>query len=278
MTQLKYRKPAAYVPPVGYEELLARYGKGERHFESASLSHAILSYQTLSNVNLSQADLSDAYLDHAALDGVDLTGAVCVNANFSKATLYQCCFGHADLRGAIWYMTGLRHVSFFAAQMDEAKYLECLQWSAADERPGLMPALATERSCFVSYASSEDGLAGRVAEALQRASIPHWFMPFSSWFGRDSLIGDRTVAEHLRRAIGMCDVFIVVLSPGALESRWAQLEIDSATKLHRSAGRPRLIALLGDPATAAAPQAFEAIDCVGEHEAAGLQRIVALML
>ena len=280
MTQLKYHKPAAYVPPVGHEELLARYAGGERYFEQASLRHAILSYQSLSNVNLCHADLSDAYLDHAALDGVDLSGASCVNANFSMATLYQCCFAHADLRGATWYMTGIRHVSFFAAQLDQAQYLECLQWAAENERAGLMPVRATARSCFVSYASSEDALAGRVAEVLQRASIPHWFMPFSSWFGRDSLIGDRTVAEHLRRAVGMCDVFIVVLSRGALESRWVRFEIDAAAKLRRSAGRPRLVALLGDPAAATTPalRDFEVIECAGEHEAAGLQRVIALML
>jgi hypothetical protein len=143
-----------------------------------------------------------------------------------------------------------------------------------------MPVRATARSCFVSYASSEDALAGRVAEVLQRDSIPHWFMPFSSWFGRDSLIGDRTVAEHLRRAVGMCDVFIVVLSRGALESRWVRFEIDAAAKLHRSAGRPRLVALLGDPAAATAPalRDFEVIECAGKREAAGLQRVVALML
>jgi len=281
MTLFKYRKPAAYVPPVGHEELLARYARGERYFEQASLRHAILSYQALGNVNLCRADLTDAYLDHAALDGVDLSGASCVNANFSKATLYQCCFAHADLRGATWYMTSIRHVSFFAAQLDAAQYLECLQWAAENERPGLMPALATARSCFVSYASSADALAGRVAEALQRADIPHWFMPFSSWFGRDSLIGDRTVADHLRRAIGMCDVFIVVLSPCALESRWVRFEIDVSKKLHRSAGRPRLIALLGGgpgAATATALRDFEAIDCAGEHEAAGLRQVVKLML
>ena len=77
----------------------------------------------------------------------------------------------------------------------------------------------------------------------------------------------------------MCDVFIVALSPGALESRWVQFEIDAATKLHRSVGRPQLIALMGDSVTgtAAALQDFELIDCVGEHEAAGLERVVALM-
>lgn len=279
MTQFKYRKPQGYIPPVGHEELLARYASGERYFEHASLRHAILSGRTLSNVNLAHADLSDAYLDHAALDGVDLTGAVCVNADLSKASLYQCCFAHADLRGAVWYMTGLRHVSFFAAQLDEAEYLECLQWSDDDERPGLMPHHATKRTCFVSYASSDDALAGRVAEGLQRANIPHWLMPFASWFGRDSLIGDRTVADHLRRSIGMCDVFIVALSLGALESRWVQFEIDVATKLHRSVGRPQLVALTGDSVTgtAAALRDFEVIDCVGEHEAAGLERVVALM-
>lgn len=279
MTLFKYRKPQGYIPPVGHQELLARYARGERYFEHASLRHAFLSGRTLSNVNLAHADLSDAYLDNAALDGVDLTSAVCINANFSKAALYQCCFSHADLRGAIWYMTRLRHVSFFAAQLDAAQFLECLQWSDDDERLGLMPHLATKRTCFVSYASSDDALAGRVARVLQHANIPHWLMPFASWFGRDSLIGDRAVADQLRRSIGMCDVFIVALSPGAMESRWVQFEIDAATKLHRSVGRPQLIALIGHSVTgtAAALRDFELIDCVGEHEAAGLGRVVALM-
>ncbi|MBS0542291.1 MAG: toll/interleukin-1 receptor domain-containing protein [Proteobacteria bacterium] len=280
MTPFKYRKPKGYVPPVGHEELLLRYARGERYFEHASLRDAILSSKTLSNVNLSQSDLSDAHLDHAALDGVDLTGAVCVNADFSKAKLYQCCFAHADLRGANWYMTGLRHVSLFAAQMDEGKYLECLQWSAANECHGLMPSVATKRTCFVSYASSDDVLAGRVAETLQRANIPHWFMPFSSWFGRDSLIGDRSIVDYLRRGIGMCDAFIVVLSPRALENRWVQFEIDAAKKLHRSSGRPQLIALVSDSVagTADVLRTFEVIDCLGEHEAPCLKRVVSLML
>jgi hypothetical protein len=270
--------PEGYVPPVGHEALLSRYGNGERYFERASLNHAILSNQLLSNVNLSHSQLVDAHFDHAALDNVDLTGAHCASADFSHATLYQCCFAKADLRQVIWYMTGLRHVSFFDAQLDHAQFLECIQWSLREESEGLMASAAIGRSCFVSYASA-DRFAERVAQALQRADVPHWFMPFASWFGRDSLLSERLLSEHLRRAIGLCDAFVLVLSKGTLESRWVRLEVDTAARLHRSTGKPALIVAKGyrDAAVVGELQPFKIVDCVGDREAAGLGEVTALL-
>ena len=70
-----YIRPENYTPPRSAEELIRRYGEGERYFSGANLFRADLSRAHLSDATLFRADLSGANLSRADLNGVNLSGA-----------------------------------------------------------------------------------------------------------------------------------------------------------------------------------------------------------
>lgn len=98
------------------DELLQRYGSGERDFSDADLSwedlsganlcqiilvNANLNEANLSNTNLSNTDLMGADLRKANLKEADLSGALLSQANLEEADLRGANITGADLEGAI---------------------------------------------------------------------------------------------------------------------------------------------------------------------------------
>lgn len=92
--------PEGYRPPRGAEELLKRYGKGERYFAEAELDGASLSGASLSGANLSESRLSRADLSGAKLDGAKLDWAALDSANLSHASMVGASLYDAELSGA----------------------------------------------------------------------------------------------------------------------------------------------------------------------------------
>ena len=272
MRQKKYRKPDGYRPPTNAQALMDRYQEGERYFECARLQDAILAGCRLENVNLSGADLRRAYAADAVFIGVDFTDTSCAGMVFDRAQLFRCSFARADLRNVSLYMTRLSFGSFFGAQMEDARFLDCLQ-ARDDDRARLGSSRSQEASCFVSY-SSADQVPGDLAQALHRADIPHWYMPRSSWF-------DSYVSENLARVIDLCDVFVFVLSDNALKSRWVQGEVTCALRLRNKTGAPRIVILRTDqtqlPETGPfSPLSdYEFIDCSDRTQ--GIDELVGLL-
>lgn len=272
---MKYVQPKEYRPPTSGKELQDRYHDGERYFEDAQLHGAVLDYSEFDNINLSRADLSRAFMRNSTLSRVDFTGANCVNAFFDKSAFYQCCFAKADLRHAYFYGTKVAYVSFFGAEMALAQFRDCLQFARKEEKAGLLVSQPAGATCFVSY-SSVDSVAGRVAQSLHRANIPHWFMPYSSWF-------DAEVSENLSRAIRQCEFFVLVLSDDTLGRRYVDVEVDVALRLRSENGAPQILILKtgasGPPAEGrfAALSNCPLIDCSSEHLAEGVDELVALL-
>ena len=277
MRQKKYRKPEGYEPPGDASELLDRYRRGERFFEGAQLRGAVFANEPpLEDVNLIGADLSGAHAKYASFFGVDFTHSACVGTNFEKARLYRCSFAHADLRSAWMYYTQIAFVSFFATEMEGARYLETVAARDTDEArlaSGRMSARPEAASCFVSY-STQDPFPEEVGEALHRAGIPNWFMPRSSYF-------DSYISENLTRAIAMCEVFALILSDNALDSRWVENEVKSVLRLHSDTGAPRIVVLRTDQTRLPKESPFatlehhECIDC--EDRTEGVDKLIRLL-
>ena len=272
MRQKKYRKPEGYRPPIGALALLDRYREGERFFEDAQLQGANLERCRLENVNLSGADLIRATVRDAEFFGVDFTDSKCVGTIFDRAQLFRCSFARADLRNVSVYMTQVAFISFFKTQMDGARFLDCLQ-ARVDHRPQLVSSRSQVASCFVSY-SSADRFPADVEQALHRADIPVWFRPRSSWF-------DSHVSENLARAIRLCDVFVLVISDNALNSRWVQDEVKSVLRLQGKTGALRIVMLrtngtqLPETGPFSTLAVHELIDCSDRTQ--GLDKLIGLL-
>ena len=234
MGQEKYREPEGYFAPTGAEELLDRYRAGERFFEGAQLQEAQLERCQLEKVNLCCADLSEANARRAVFFGVDFANATCAGMWLDHAQLFQCSFANVDLRSVSLYGTQVAFVSFFGAKVNGAPFLETL--AARDEdNARLVFSPSQGESCFVSYASA-DRFPSDVEQSLRRADVVSWFMPRSSWFSS-------SLSENLARAIGLCDVFVFILSDNALSSRWVLDEVKSALRLRNETGTPRIVML-----------------------------------
>lgn len=271
MRQKKYSKPEGYLAPTGAEELLDRYRAGERFFERAQLQEAQLERCQLEKVNLCRADLSGVNARRALFFGVDFADATCDGMWLDHAQLFQCSFANVDLRGVSLYGTQVAFVSFFGTKVDGAPFLETL--AARDEdKARLMLSSSQGESCFVSYANA-DRFPSEVEQSLRRADIVNWFMPRSSWF-------NSSLSENLARAIGLCDVFVFILSDNALSSRWVLDEVKSALRLRNKTGQPRIVMLRTDGTQLPATGPFSTldaheIDCSDRTQ--GLEELVGLL-
>lgn len=87
-------------PPTSANELLERYGAGERDFARAKLQRAQLPGANLSGARLTGAELANANLQGANLIGANLGDATLTRANLRSAALRAAGLRAADLRGA----------------------------------------------------------------------------------------------------------------------------------------------------------------------------------
>lgn len=76
-------------------------------------------------------------------------------------------------------------------------------------------------SAFISYRSNEIAEACWVKQALEMNGISCWMAP-------DSIAGGANYASEVPKAIRACDIFILILSKGAQESKWVPKEVDLA--------------------------------------------------
>ncbi len=86
----------------------------------------------------------------------------------------------------------------------------------------------TTTRVFVSYAR-EQSLA--FVDYLEQMLKAHHI---ESWIDRTSLRGGEKWLAEIRRGIDKCDIFLLVLTPGAVESPWVSLEIKHALRRHKS--------------------------------------------
>ncbi|MEB3886787.1 pentapeptide repeat-containing protein [Lyngbya sp. CCY1209] len=102
------------------EELLDRYQRGERHFQSVDLGGANLSGVNLKQIDLSGADLGGANLSWAVLTEAQLTGANLTRADLQNALLTSAHLDRAKLNGANFSRADLRFASVQNARLNWA--------------------------------------------------------------------------------------------------------------------------------------------------------------
>ncbi|MGC9525359.1 MAG: pentapeptide repeat-containing protein [Limnospira sp.] len=102
------------------EELLDRYQRGERHFQSVDLGGANLSGVHLKQVDLSGADLGGANLSWAVLTEAELTGANLTRADLQSALLASAHLDRTQLNGANFSRADLRFASVQNARLNWA--------------------------------------------------------------------------------------------------------------------------------------------------------------
>ncbi len=93
-------EPEGYVPPRSAEELLERYGTGERYFREADLQRTELRYANLQYANLQSANLNGANLQFVNFQSANLNRAGLQCADFRCADLQRANLQSANLNGA----------------------------------------------------------------------------------------------------------------------------------------------------------------------------------
>jgi hypothetical protein len=207
----------------------------------ARLSDANLSYAFPSRANLSGADLSYAHLigadlfhstlDKANLVGADFSDAHFVNADLSEVKVGWTTFGNNDLR-SVKGLDSIDHIGPSTIGVDtiyrsqgnipEAFLRGC---GVPEDFITYARSLVTKPiqfySCFISYSSTDRGLAERLHSDLQAKGVRVWFAP------HDMKIGARlrpTIDESIR----VYDKLLLVLSEASVSSRWVEQEVETA--------------------------------------------------
>jgi uncharacterized protein YjbI with pentapeptide repeats len=88
-------------PPSDPDELIRRYGAGERGFSGANLQQTYPRDADLQDADLSGATFAGAYLLGAALDGADLRGADLRGANLTGTSLRRSDLRDSDLTAVV---------------------------------------------------------------------------------------------------------------------------------------------------------------------------------
>ncbi len=140
MTQRDGRPTPDYSPPIlSSEDLLARYGQGERDFSGITLnectlmgvqlpqinlSHASLNIVNLSTANLSQSNLRRASLNVSRLSSTNFSHACMQGANINVANLIRAILVGADLSEASMIRTELLRADLSSANLQGADLTE----------------------------------------------------------------------------------------------------------------------------------------------------------
>lgn len=66
------------------------------------------------------------------------------------------------------------------------------------------------------------------------------------FFDERSVRPGESIPKRIEQGIEQCDVYIPVLSPDALKSRWSDWEIDMAIMMNREQGRPHIIPVIAE--------------------------------
>lgn len=69
------------------------------------------------------------------------------------------------------------------------------------------------------------------------------------FFDERSIRPGESIPKRIEQGLEQCDIYIPVLSPDALKSRWADWEIDMAIQMHQEQGRPEIIPVIAEKCT-----------------------------
>ncbi|MDJ0594052.1 MAG: pentapeptide repeat-containing protein [Pleurocapsa sp. MO_226.B13] len=115
------------------KDLLQKYARGRRNFQSIEFSNRRLSWRDLRAIDLSHADCR-----LSIFGGVDFTAAYLIETNFSRADLTAADLYYANLCGADLSVADLRGASLVCANLSGAN-LRCASLTGADLSGAIMP-------------------------------------------------------------------------------------------------------------------------------------------
>ncbi len=254
----------------------------------ANLLMADLFEADLSNADLYAADLSTAALfgtnmSGAKLMGASLNGAGIFRVNFSNADLRGTKFHYANVEEANFDNSSMSLTQFIDINLSQSKGLETVKHlgpSAIDiatiyrsggnipevflrgagvpepfiaHMKSLVAAMSPIEfySCFISYSSRDQELAGRLYADLQNRGVRCWFAP------EDLKIGDK-LRPSFDEAIRVHDKLMVLLSENSVGSPWVEKEVETAFEKERREKRTVLFPIRLDEAVMATDQAWAA--------------------
>lgn len=93
---------------------------------------------------------------------------------------------------------------------------------------------------FVSHNHADKPLAEQLARALRNEGVDAWF---DSW---EIQPGDSLIQKIFTEGLGKCSVFLVLLSPESVESKWVREELDVAL-IQRIEGTTRVVPVVVRP-------------------------------
>jgi formylglycine-generating enzyme required for sulfatase activity len=92
---------------------------------------------------------------------------------------------------------------------------------------------------FITHSSKDIEFARKLCQDLNDAGL-------NGFFDERSVRPGESIPKRIEQGIEQCDVYIPVLSPHALKSRWADWEIDMAIMMNREQGRPHIIPVIAE--------------------------------
>ncbi len=159
----------------------------ETNLGGATLRGATLTKAELTEADLRQADLSEADLSWAHLIWANLSGANLSRVNLSGAVFFSTTLAESDLR-SVKGLVEIRHegpsiIQLHSIQLpQDGSTLHFLRnVGIPDEwidfyRASMMHPIQYH-SCFISYASDNEGIAKRLHADLQASGVRCWFAP-----------------------------------------------------------------------------------------------------
>jgi formylglycine-generating enzyme required for sulfatase activity len=90
---------------------------------------------------------------------------------------------------------------------------------------------------FITHSWKDIEFARRLTDDLSARGLDGFFDAYSIQPGDN-------IPERIARGLETCDVYVPMLSPTAVASRWSELEINTAITLERNHGHPRIIPVI----------------------------------
>lgn len=124
-------------------------------------------------------------------------------------------------------------------------------------------------SAFLSYASEDRDLAGRIAQALHSAGIETW------WDQWEIGAGD-SIVQKVNIGLGGCSHFIVLLTPKSIGKPWVQTEMDAGF-VRKVSGETKFIALRSSLSAEKLPALLRPLHSpdIGEGSDEGVRQLVS---